>query len=347
MDLNKTGLFISTLRKQKNMTQKDLADKLGVTDKAVSRWETGKGFPDVSFLMTLAETLGVSVTEIIKGERMVSEDKDTLEQMDKDQIKNMKPLKPLLDNLSFLGYVLIAAASSGYYEFVMLNRGAPFIVWVLLGIAGGVCLVLRNREYYKQHGNIPSLIIDIIFALAVLLIPKIPLNDKYTIVGYSTRIMQVTALLFIPIYVFILSPWKKHKKINVEDKNTMNKRTIKSRIIWAVGSVIMLCISFMLCRFTFLYLHGSYDWPMFLFILGLIALAISAIRDVRRVMVCTVIGYIGGFALGIIFGVDGVDYGGGGTNNWWFIWGCLYFAAIAVGVIWEVVSRQIKKKPLL
>ena len=60
MDLNKTGLFISAMRKQKDMTQKDLADKIGITDKAVSRWETGKGFPDVSLLTPLAEALGVS-----------------------------------------------------------------------------------------------------------------------------------------------------------------------------------------------------------------------------------------------------------------------------------------------
>ena len=49
MDLNKTGMFISTLRKQKDMTQKDLADKIGVTDKSVSQLETGKGFPDALY----------------------------------------------------------------------------------------------------------------------------------------------------------------------------------------------------------------------------------------------------------------------------------------------------------
>ena len=70
MDLNKTGLFISSLRKQKHMTQKDLAEKIGVTDKAVSRWETGKGFPDVSLLTALAGELGVSVTEIVMGEKV-------------------------------------------------------------------------------------------------------------------------------------------------------------------------------------------------------------------------------------------------------------------------------------
>ena len=61
MELHKTGLFISSLRKQKDMTQKDLADKIGVTDKAVSRWETGKGFPDVSLLKSLSNDYPIGI----------------------------------------------------------------------------------------------------------------------------------------------------------------------------------------------------------------------------------------------------------------------------------------------
>ena len=83
MDLTKTGLFISALRKQMNMTQKDLAERIGVTDKAVSRWETGRGFPDVSLLITLAETLGVSVSEIVTGEKIEIEEKKAVEIMNK------------------------------------------------------------------------------------------------------------------------------------------------------------------------------------------------------------------------------------------------------------------------
>jgi len=69
MDLKKTGLFISGMRKEKSMTQKELAERLSVTDKAISRWETGKGFPDVSILKKLSEVLGVSITEIVNGEK--------------------------------------------------------------------------------------------------------------------------------------------------------------------------------------------------------------------------------------------------------------------------------------
>lgn len=67
MDAHKTGRFIAELRKQKGLTQKELAEKLMVTDKAVSRWETGKGFPDTSLLAPLGEVLGVSANELLSG----------------------------------------------------------------------------------------------------------------------------------------------------------------------------------------------------------------------------------------------------------------------------------------
>ena len=69
MDNEKTGNLIASLRKEKGLTQKQLADDLGVTNATISKWETGKGFPDISLLESLAKTLGVSVSEILAGER--------------------------------------------------------------------------------------------------------------------------------------------------------------------------------------------------------------------------------------------------------------------------------------
>lgn len=69
MDYEKTGKLIQELRKEKELTQMSLASKLGVTDRAVSKWERGKSFPDVSMLKPLAEALGVSVSELLDGQR--------------------------------------------------------------------------------------------------------------------------------------------------------------------------------------------------------------------------------------------------------------------------------------
>ena len=69
MDKEKTGQLITELRKEKGMTQKQLADALNVTDKAVSKWERGLSFPDISMLEPLSELLDVSILELLAGER--------------------------------------------------------------------------------------------------------------------------------------------------------------------------------------------------------------------------------------------------------------------------------------
>ncbi len=74
MDLGKTGAFIAQRRREKGLTQSQLAAHLAVTDKAVSRWETGRGFPDPATLPALAEALGVSIAELVNGEATAVEE---------------------------------------------------------------------------------------------------------------------------------------------------------------------------------------------------------------------------------------------------------------------------------
>ena len=73
MDIIKIGTFIKTQRTELNLTQKDLAEKIGCTDKAISRWETGKGLPDVSYMKKLCEILEISVDELLSGEHIPEE----------------------------------------------------------------------------------------------------------------------------------------------------------------------------------------------------------------------------------------------------------------------------------
>lgn len=68
MDMDKCGAFIRTRRTEQGLSQQELAARLHVTREAVSKWENGRGFPDVSLLQTLAETLCVSVSELLLGE---------------------------------------------------------------------------------------------------------------------------------------------------------------------------------------------------------------------------------------------------------------------------------------
>ena len=70
IDKAKFGAFVAQLRKEKGLMQKDLAEKLYVSDKAVSKWERGLSIPDVALLVPLAELLGVSVTELLECRRL-------------------------------------------------------------------------------------------------------------------------------------------------------------------------------------------------------------------------------------------------------------------------------------
>ena len=74
MDQMKIGKFIAALRKEKSMTQEQLGEKLGVTNKTISRWENGNYMPDVEMLSLLSKEFGVSIHELISGERLLTED---------------------------------------------------------------------------------------------------------------------------------------------------------------------------------------------------------------------------------------------------------------------------------
>ena len=81
MDRTKTGALIAAARKEQNMTQKELAAALHVSDRAVSKWERGAGFPDISLLEPLADTLGLGVLDLLRGERgTVPEPEPTIRQ---------------------------------------------------------------------------------------------------------------------------------------------------------------------------------------------------------------------------------------------------------------------------
>ena len=73
MDQIKIGKFIAECRKQKNLSQLQLAERLGITDKAISKWERGISKPNTSIMLELCEILGISVNELLNGEKTNSQ----------------------------------------------------------------------------------------------------------------------------------------------------------------------------------------------------------------------------------------------------------------------------------
>ena len=88
MDQIKTGKFISRLRREAGMTQEELGEKIGITNKTVSRWETGTYMPDIEKLMLLSEIFSVSINELLCGERL--SDGEFRRRADENIISTMK-----------------------------------------------------------------------------------------------------------------------------------------------------------------------------------------------------------------------------------------------------------------
>lgn len=90
------GKFIAGCRKEKGLTQAQLAEKLNITDRAVSKWETGKCMPDSSIMLELCNILGVTVNELLSGERIEMNDYEECEFPYKSRVMGTsEPLKPL------------------------------------------------------------------------------------------------------------------------------------------------------------------------------------------------------------------------------------------------------------
>ena len=76
MDNEKFGNFIKSLRKEKKLTQKELGEKLNITDKAISKWERGLSFPDITMLNSLASFFEIDVSELLNGEKGIKKEVD-------------------------------------------------------------------------------------------------------------------------------------------------------------------------------------------------------------------------------------------------------------------------------
>ena len=114
----------------------------------------------------------------------------------------------------------------------------------------------------------------------------------------------------------------------------------RNRILWGVSMIGLLAISYFLCRFVFFEMHGMKQWPNLLAIVGLIIIVIASISGRRSLSIATLIGYLGGFILAMIFNADGVDQGGGRTNNDWKIWGTVFIVSILADIILGYISKQ-------
>ena len=162
MDLTKIGKFIQECRKAKKLTQVQLAQKIGVSEKTISKWECGKGFPDASLILPLCKTLDITSNELLSGKRLTNET-EYREQAENNLIalktQQEKNNKFLLIVESVLGYmasitfiILIFVASfvnlPTWLRIVLIVVG---LIHFIIGV--NVCLKIEKDAGFYECGH--------------------------------------------------------------------------------------------------------------------------------------------------------------------------------------------------
>jgi transcriptional regulator with XRE-family HTH domain/DNA-directed RNA polymerase subunit RPC12/RpoP len=169
MDLNKIGKFIADCRKNKNLTQEQLAEKLNITDRAVSKWERGLSLPDASIMLSLCNILDINVNELLSGEMIDKKDsKETtdkllLEMARRDEIKNKKLMVCMwtIVIIAVIFYIGIISLACNTLEEGTLLGTIIVLSTILFLIAAFVALKFElDAGYYEckncHHKFIPS-----------------------------------------------------------------------------------------------------------------------------------------------------------------------------------------------
>lgn len=165
MDKNATGRFIAELRKQKGFTQKELAEKLKVTDKAISRWETGKGLPDTSLLKPLGDVLGVSVTELLSGKKI--EEVDMKERADNIILEALNYSKRML--ASVIGTILFIIGIAFIISPLFLaSQSHIWALGIIIVVGTTLYSCIRKRGYSMK-------VTDRVYYLAALALQGVAL----------------------------------------------------------------------------------------------------------------------------------------------------------------------------
>ena len=205
-DLNhiyKVGNLISKLREEKGLSQSELGVLLGVTNKAVSKWENGRGYPDTSLLLTLAEVLGISVDELLRGELITSS----------------KVNKFINNDINY------QAEKTLFKRFLLTS--VPFIIFVVLFIflLNDPLNLLESLDYGEMwfvSFFLPAILSTVAsFILGLFFVMKIhKRKDIKTIVKILISLATFigTGLYYIVIFIYMFIRFIKAKKMHISIK---------------------------------------------------------------------------------------------------------------------------------
>ena len=145
MNQIKIGKFIAECRRNKNLTQLQLAEKLNITDKAVSKWERGIALPDTSIMLELCDILSINVNELLRGEKSMQNDKQTNEQLLLDMAKELELKNKTVWKSMWV--IMIVSMIAMFAGILIAAFMMPEGVWQVLTILG-LCIVFLIPCFY-------------------------------------------------------------------------------------------------------------------------------------------------------------------------------------------------------
>lgn len=235
MTSKECGGFISELRKEKKLTQKELAEKINVSDKAVSRWETGKGYPDVTSLVSLSEYFDVSVNELLAGKRLTAEDiKETadenlisvFEQVQKNKkqqhlqvaVYTSVLIVVLLPVLIIIGKELFVSMATQIQAENIISAVVSTVVGIVLLIVGFLIrkgnVSILHSYHYKNVTDIDAYSKEMGSTVMFMSIPAC-INGFMTLFAHIKIVSVISAvLLFTGMIICVIHIFKVQTKHN-------------------------------------------------------------------------------------------------------------------------------------
>lgn len=238
MNLNKISNLIKTKRKELGITQEELAQKLFVTEKAVSRWETGRGTPDISLLLPLSKELKIEVAELLTGEenKNVKNDIETL--IEYNNIIKTKKFNSSI-KLTIILYIFSILSFLLYLKFEYdPNIEINYFIRLLIIIIASIFIIIGNKNYNSNYvekledkKKIAKLSQIIVFIYYIILLFNMVIFarynniDSYNLIPFKTILELINShntysiiinifgnlLIFIPLEYFIIKLFKINK----------------------------------------------------------------------------------------------------------------------------------------
>lgn len=211
MDQTEIGKFIARCRKEKKITQAQLAEKLNITDRAVSKWETGKSMPDSSIMLELCEILGITVNELLSGEKIdvehyekkADENLIALKRKDENNITKNGIISILFSVVFLIGIMVCLIcniAISGSLTWSLIPVGSIVFAWAI----SFPSIILGKKGIFVSCMSFSIFIVPYLFLLSSL----IKVKEVFSI-GAA---IAVTSIIFLWIIIAIFIRIGKDKK---------------------------------------------------------------------------------------------------------------------------------------